>query len=103
MRTSAAVVGALICSSGGKELNKTADVVAGIQGFLEGALEAEGLDNIETCIKDVETVVEDAEKSYKDCTVHDLSHKVKCTADLGKLAAAAKHTVSDCKEIKADW
>ena len=42
MRTSAAVVGALICSSGGKELNKTADVVAGIQGFLEGALEAEG-------------------------------------------------------------
>ena len=83
--------------------NEISDVAAGVEGFLEGALEAENLNNLETCIKDVELVAGDAEHAYQDCKVHDLSHKVKCTADLGKLASAAKNSVKDCKNIKADW
>ena len=102
MRTLATAL--LLANTSAKPVKSVvSDVALGIEGFLEGALEAEGLTDIESCIKDVETVVTDAEQTYKDCTVHDLSHKVKCTADLAKLAKAAKTSVSDCKGITADW
>ena len=92
----------LLANVQAKDLASTKDVIEGLKGFLEGAIQAEGLDNIETCIKDAEVLVTDAEKAYGDCTVHDLSHKVKCTKDIATLTGAAKHAISDCKNIKGD-
>merc|ERR1739838_1117435 len=43
---------------------KTAALIFG--GILEGAIEAEGLDNLEKCIKDITTVVEDVEEAVQD-------------------------------------
>lgn len=92
----------LLANVQAKDLASTKDVIEGLKGFLEGAIQAEGLDNIETCIKDAEVLVTDAEKAYGDCTVHDLSHKVKCTKDIATLTGAAKHAITDCKNIKGD-
>ena len=36
------------------------------EGFLKGAIEAEGFTDIETCVKDVEEAVTDIEIVYKD-------------------------------------
>lgn len=36
------------------------------EGFLLGALDAEGFTDIEHCIQDAEHVVQDAEKAYTD-------------------------------------
>lgn len=92
----------LLANVQAKDLTSTKDVIEGLKGFLEGAIQAEGLDNIETCIKDAEALVVDAEAAYGDCTVHDLSHKVKCTKDIAVLTGAAKHAITDCKNIKGD-
>merc|ERR1719183_2522201 len=43
-----------------------AEAIAISKGFLEGALEAEGFDDIEHCIKDAESVITDAEAAIKD-------------------------------------
>jgi hypothetical protein len=37
-----------------------------VKGFLKGAIEAEGFNDIETCIKDVDHVIIDAETAFTD-------------------------------------
>jgi hypothetical protein len=37
-----------------------------VKGFFKGAIEAEGFDDIETCIQDVEHVITDVETAYSD-------------------------------------
>jgi hypothetical protein len=46
-----------------------------VKGFLKGAIEAEGFNDIETCITDVEHVVSDAETAFSDFESKDV-HKI---------------------------
>lgn len=68
-----------------------------------GAVEAEGLGNIESCIKDLQTGVADAEKTYGDCTTKSTVARVKCIADVKTLLSDVQVLESDCGSIKADW
>jgi hypothetical protein len=73
-----------------------------VEGFLLGALDAEGFTDIEKCIKDVETVVSDAKTAVTDFEkkdVKDIINGFKAVADLVKTVKAG---MSDCGHLKAD-
>lgn len=72
-------------------------------GILEGAIEAEGLDNIQKCLADAKEVVGDAETAFKDFETKDPSKiidGIKVVADLVKTIKAG---VTDCKGVAGDW
>ena len=78
------------------------DALGLVVGFLEGAVKAEGLDNIEACIQDVETVIPTAQKTYHDCATQSLDGKLACIKDFSLLSKEVKTTVIDCKHLKDD-
>jgi hypothetical protein len=72
------------------------------EGFLLGALDAEGFDDIEKCIKDVKTVVTDAETAVQDFEkkdVKDIISGFKAVADLVKNVKAG---LTDCGHLEQD-
>ena len=73
------------------------------EGFLKGALHAEGFGDIEKCIQDVETAVTDLEVVYtdfKDGSVSKIVDGLKHVADFIK---TVKNGLSDCSHIEAEW
>ena len=77
--------------------------IAMTEGFLKGALHAEGFDDIEKCIQDVEIAVTDLEIVYtdfKDGSVPKIVDGLEHVADFIK---TVKNGLSDCSHIQADW
>lgn len=89
---------------GGKQtspaLTEALDITRGI---LMGAIKAEGLDNIESCINDtvqiidnVEVAIDDFKKDTASATLDGLEH-------LAHAIMGIKDEIKDCKGVTADW
>ncbi len=74
-----------------------------VKGFLKGAIEAEGFNDIETCITDVEHVVSDAETAFTDFESKDVHKIVDGFKQLVDLMRTLKSGMQDCSSLKADW
>lgn len=71
--------------------------------MLEGAINAEGLDNIKSCISDSEKIFADVEGAVIDLEKHTAADTI---AGLKLIAAAViemKSEIKDCEGVKADW
>jgi hypothetical protein len=73
-----------------------------VEGFLKGAVQAEGLTDIEKCIQDVEGVVSDAETAIADFEKKDLSDIVAGFKALADLVGKVKSGMSDCGHLSDD-
>jgi len=73
------------------------------EGFLWGALDAEGFTDIEKCIQDGEHVVQDAEKAYTDFKSHDVEDVLDGFKQVADALLTIKSGMSDCSSIKSDW
>lgn len=80
---------------------KTAALIIG--GILEGAIDAEGLDNIENCIKDITTVVEDVEKTVQDFEKKTAGGAIDGVKDIAKILKEVPGDIKDCEAVTADW
>jgi len=56
-----------------------------VEGFLEGAADAEGFNDIEKCIKDAEGIEKTAEDAIKHFEKHHLSDMIAGVKDIGTL------------------
>ena len=92
-----------IVAAAAQQPNDAKTVVEVTTGFMEGALDAEGLYDLEKCVKQSEMDLQIADKLYKDCTTHTLSGKADCIHDIGDLIGQVKASIADCKQVKADW
>lgn len=79
---------------------KLENIVAGI---LQGALDAEGFDDINSCIQDNEVVFQDAEEAYLDFTSKDFKKITEGVKKVADLLTHVKTGMSDCSHLKADW
>ena len=76
-----------------------ADVFEVIEGVLFGALKAEGITDIESCISDVSPLVTDLEAAFKDFEDGSF-HKITAGIDeLGKFLTQLGTTMEDCEKI----
>ena len=78
------------------------DVVDVIEGFLEGAVAAEGLTDLDACIKDAENMIPTLQKTYSDCKAGSIDSMLDCVKDLAEVAKEAKHAVADCGHLEHD-
>jgi hypothetical protein len=74
-----------------------------VSGILEGALDAEGFDDINQCIQDNELVFQDAEEAYMDFTTKDFKKVAEGVKKVADLLTHVKSGMSDCSHLKADW
>ena len=56
-----------------------------VEGFLEGAADAEGFTDIEKCIKDGESIESVAEDAIKHFEKHSISDMISGVKDIGTL------------------
>jgi len=73
------------------------------EGFLLGALDAEGFTDIEKCIQDGEHIVKDAEAAYTDFKSKDPKDIVDGLKQIADALLTVKAGMSDCSSVKADW
>lgn len=94
-----------------KSLTKTEEEVeldrlkltAIVEGVLQGALHAEGFDDINHCIADAEHVFADAEAAYTDFKAGGADKVIAGLKQLADLMSTVKAGMSDCSNLKADW
>lgn len=93
-------VSALRGESKSADLTEAVDITRGI---LMGAIQAEGLDNIESCINDtvqiidnVEVAIDDFKKNTASATLDGLEH-------LAHALIGIKDEIHDCEGVTADW
>ena len=78
------------------------DVFEVIEGVLVGALEVEGVTDLESCIKDVNPLVTDLEAAVQDFEYGSF-HKIAAGIDeLGKFLTQVSTTMEDCDKIGSD-
>jgi hypothetical protein len=80
----------------------SSDALDLVEGFMEGAIAAEGLDALISCVQDIETVIPTAEKTYSDCRDSGLSSKFDCVKDFASIAKDTVSTIKDCKNVGDD-
>eukprot|EP00355_Strombidium_rassoulzadegani_P003039 CAMPEP_0168612918 /NCGR_PEP_ID=MMETSP0449_2-20121227/3173_1 /TAXON_ID=1082188 /ORGANISM="Strombidium rassoulzadegani, Strain ras09" /LENGTH=186 /DNA_ID=CAMNT_0008653515 /DNA_START=3 /DNA_END=563 /DNA_ORIENTATION=- len=73
-----------------------------VKGILEGAVDAEGLDNIEECLVDTETIVQDAEEAVADFEKKNAAGIAAGLEKLGDAVMEMKDEIKDCEGVKAD-
>ena len=73
------------------------------EGFLMGALKAEGFDDIEHCIEDGEAIIHDAESAYAHFQKKDISDIIDGVKDVADAIKQVKAALKDCSQMKADW
>jgi hypothetical protein len=73
-----------------------------VEGFLKGAVQAEGLTDIEKCIQDAEGVVKDAETAITDFEKKDVSDIINGFKALADLVSKVKAGMSDCGHLSGD-
>ena len=74
-----------------------------VGGFLKGALEAEGFDDINKCIHDGETIIKDSEDAYSHFSKKDVKDVVAGLTDIVDIIKTVEAGMSDCSHIAADW
>ena len=78
------------------------DVVELIDGVLVGALEVEHVDNLETCIKDINPLVTHmttAVQDFEDGSFHKIAAGID---ELGKFVSQVATTMEDCDKVSSD-
>jgi len=80
-----------------------AEVEQIIIGILEGAINAEGLENIEECITDTETFYGEVETAVKDFEKHTAEGTVEGLKILGEAVMQIKGDIKTCEGVVADW
>ena len=78
------------------------DVVELIDGVLVGALEVEHVDNLETCIKDIDplvTHITTAVEDFEDGSYHKIAAGIK---ELGEFFSQVSTTMEDCEKVGSD-
>ena len=80
-------------------VHQVEEIVAGI---LVGAVEAEGLENIEGCIKDSEHFFDDVLDAVQDFEKHTASGKIAGMKKLGDALHDVMGGVKDCSGVEAD-
>ena len=73
-----------------------------IDGVLVGALEVEHVDNLETCIKDINPLVTHmttAVQDFEDGSFHKIAAGID---ELGKFISQVSSTMEDCKKISSE-
>lgn len=85
-----------------KAVNPT-DVEQIIIGVLEGAVDAEGLENIEGCVKDTETLYSEVEAAVKDFEKHTAEGTIEGLKMLGQAVVEIKEDIKECEGVVADW
>lgn len=73
-----------------------------VEGFLKGAVQAEGLTDIEHCIQDAEAVVQDAETAIADFEKKDVSSIIAGFKAVADLVSKVKAGMSDCGHLTDD-
>ena len=95
---------ALLGASSAKNLRMDkGQFIAMTEGFLKGALNAEGFDDIEKCIQDAEEAITDIEVIYVDFKGHNVDQIVDGLKHVADFIQTIKHGMTDCSSIKADW
>ena len=74
-----------------------------VGGFLKGALDAEGFDDINKCIQDGEHIITDVEDAVQHFEKKDAKDIIAGLEDLADLIKQVKAGMSDCSHLKADW
>jgi len=74
-----------------------------VEGFLDGAADAEGFNDIDKCIKDAEGITDIAEDMIKHFENHHLSDILSGVKDISTLITKISSSMEDCKDGKADW
>jgi hypothetical protein len=82
------------------DVKKLEDMVG---GMLKGALEAEGFDDINSCIADAEVIFKDAEDAFKDFETKDVSKIIDGVKKVADILTNVQKGMSDCSHLKADW
>ena len=78
------------------------DVAEVIDGVLVGALEAEHIDSLETCIKDIDPLVTHMQTAVEDFEAGSF-HKIAAGIDeLGKFVSQVATTMEDCEKVGSD-
>ena len=72
-------------------------------GILLGAVQAEGLDNMDTCFSGPPEIISAAEVAIKDFKAGGVDNVVHGLKELAVLATMMKQEVAACKGVKADW
>jgi hypothetical protein len=73
------------------------------EGFIMGALDAEGFDDINKCIQDAEALGTDAEHAYTDFKKEDAAGVIAGLKDLADGIKVIKAGMTDCSHLEADW
>lgn len=74
-----------------------------VEGVLQGALHAEGFDDINTCIQDAEHLFSDAEVAYNDFKAGVASNVINGIKELADMLKVVKSGMQDCSHLTADW
>ena len=83
-------------------LTTVLDVAELIDGVLVGALQAEHVDNLETCIKDIDPLVSHITTAVKDFEAGSF-HKIAAGIDeLGHFVSQVATTMEDCEKVGSD-
>merc|ERR1711934_272406 len=67
-----------------------------VEGFLEGAVNATNFDDLKSCIKDGETVVQDAENAYTHFRMDSLSGAIDGVKDIASAIEGISDALADC-------
>lgn len=94
---------ALASSASGAQANGGLKEVAQItEGILIGALNAEGLENIESCLVDAEHIFGDVKSAIGDFEERSASGTSKGLKELGDAVIQISHMMKDCHGVVAD-
>jgi len=74
-----------------------------VTGILKGAVNAEGFNDIATCMNDFGVVLGDAENAVKDFKAGGASNVIEGLKQVGDLLKYVKVGMTDCSNTKADW
>jgi len=73
------------------------------KGVLMGAIEAEGLDNIDHCITGVNPIIQDVEVAISDFKKKDAASVLAGLKELGSAVTLMKSELQYCEGVKGDW
>lgn len=87
-----------------QDLSPTAQEALSItEGFIKGALDAEGFDDIEKCIGDGIALVKDAETAYTDLKKKDVKDIIAGLKAIGDGVKEVQAGLKDCAHLKDDY
>merc|ERR1711935_790334 len=74
-----------------------------VEGILKGALDAENMTDITTCITDMDKVFAQTEQAVKDFEAGGASNILSGLKELGGVLQAVDVDMKDCSKAKEDW